>query len=166
MYYLMIFSLFALQIRTTFTVLIASLSQKSKYKAPSSIFKSMSGLMAWMVWVIIFFAGTIKGYIPNTKFIKATNSVVASSNNKANLPSNYPDPLQLPEDSEGFISEFDGESDDHKKSIFAISFLQLLTLQQITEIESVQSFQYNQSIQQNIAIPLFVLHHSWKSHLV
>ena len=98
--------------------------------------------------------------------MKATNSVVASSNNKVNLPSNNPDPLQLPEDSEGFISEFDDESDDDKKSILAISCIQLFTVQQINAIQSVQSFQYNQSRQQIIAIPLFVLHHSWKSYLV
>ena len=100
--------------------------------------------MAWTAWLLIFFVGTIKGNIPNAKLMKATNSVVASSNNKVDLPSNNPDPLQLPEDSEGFISEFDDESDDHKKSILAISFIQLFTVLQINEIQSVQSFQYNQ----------------------
>ncbi|HPH36739.1 MAG TPA: hypothetical protein PL108_03695 [Sediminibacterium sp.] len=142
------------------------MSQKNKKNSHHIILKSMSGLMAWTAWLLIFFVGTIKGNIPNAKLMKATNSVVASSNNKVNLPSNNPDPLQLPEDSEGFISEFDDESDDHKKSILAISFIQLFTVLQINEIQSVQSFQYNQSRQQIIAIPLFVLHHSWKSYLV
>ncbi|MFN3300894.1 MAG: hypothetical protein ACK41Z_11955 [Sediminibacterium sp.] len=142
------------------------MSQKITKNSPSNILKSMSGLMAWTVWVLIFFLGTIKSNIPNSQLMKATNSAVAPSNNKASLPSNNPDPLQLPEDFEGFISEFDDESDDHKKSILAISFIQFFTVKQINEIQSVQSFQYNHSRQQTIAIPLFILHHSWKSYLV
>lgn len=145
---------------------MVSLSQKPKYNSPHSIFKSMSGFMVWMVWVLIFFAGTIKGNIPHNQLFKTTKAAFTSANNKANLPSNNTDPLQLPEDAELLTSAFDDESDDHKKSIFAISVLHLIIFCQTSEIQLVQSFQYYQSRQQIIAIPLFILHHSWKSHLV
>lgn len=145
---------------------MVTLNLKTKYKTPSRIFKSVCGLMAWMVWVLIFFTATFKGNFSHSAIIKATKSIVASTHNKAHLPSNNSDPLQLPEESEVFISEIDDESGDYKKNAYVISFVQLLTLQQITEIQLVQSFQYHQSRQQITAIPLFVLHHSWKGHLV
>lgn len=144
---------------------MVSLSQNPKNKSPRSIFKSISGLMIWMIWVLIFFAGTVKGNIPHSQLIKATKAAVASTNNKASLPFNDSDPLQLPEESEVLSNSLDDELDEGKKVALAIFSLQLFGFKQTIETLSVQSFQYEQAIQQIIAIPLFVLHHSWKSHL-
>ena len=128
--------------------------------------KSMPGFMAWMVWVLIFFAGTVKGNVPYESLIKATKVTVATASNKANLPFNDSGPLQLPEDSEVLSTSMDDELDEGKKVALAIFSLQLFGFKQTIGTLSVQSFQYEQAIQQIIAIPLFVLHHSWKSHLV
>lgn len=125
----------------------------------------MFGLMAWLVWVLIFFAGTVKGNVPHNQLFKLTKAAYTPAKNEANLPSNASEPLQLPEDSECFTSEVDDELDDQKKSTFAVSVIQLFTLHQTAEIQSVQSFQYHQSRKQVITVPLFVLHHSWKSYL-
>lgn len=76
-----------------------SLRQKNMYNTPIRKFKSLSGLVAWTLWVLIFFAGTVKGNIPQNQFFKATKSAFASANNKASLPSSDSDPLKLPEDS-------------------------------------------------------------------
>lgn len=144
---------------------MVSLSLKSKYNSPRNIFKTISVLIAWTIWILGFFIGTVKGNVPGNQLYKAKNEVVSAVNNSAHLPSSDTDPLQLPEEIEGFVSEADDESDDEKREILTISCLQPFTLLPTNGTQSVQSFHYRQSRQQIIAIPLFVLHHSWKSHL-
>lgn len=144
---------------------MVSLSLKSKYNSPRNIFKTLSGFIGWTIWILVFFLGTVKGNVPGNQLFKATKPVVAAANNSAHLPSSDTDPLQLPEEVEGFVSEADDESDDENREILTISCLQLFTLLPTNGTQSVQSFHYRQSRQQIVAIPLFVLHHSWKSHL-
>ncbi len=127
--------------------------------------KSMFGFMAWMVWVLIFFAGTIESKIPHSPFIKATNTAVASNHHQSNLPFNNSDPLQLPEESEVLNAAFDDESDEGKKMALTIFSELIFGFNESVETYSVQSFQNEQAVQQIIPIPLFVLHHSWKSNL-
>ncbi|MFZ6025165.1 MAG: hypothetical protein ACOYVG_12015 [Bacteroidota bacterium] len=120
-----------------------------------------------MTWLFMFFAGSLKANVSTGAFqlAKTGKTIIASKTNPADLPVNPSEPIPLPEDPESCIAELEDQATDDKKICSTIYFIQLLTLQQTTEIQAVQSFHYTQAIQQRIAIPLFVLHHSWKSYL-
>lgn len=141
-------------------------SKKTKYNSISHTCKTIAGSLALMTWLLMFFAGSLKANAATGKFSKTGISELSIQTNSANLPADPSEPLPLPEEPDACIAALEDAADDDKKAGWAAYFIQLVTLQQITEVQAVQSFHYHQSIQQRIAIPLFVLHHSWKSYLI
>jgi hypothetical protein len=143
-----------------------TLRKNRKYNSIGQTCKTIAGSMALMTWLLMFFAGSLKANAGTTQLLKTGKTIVASKTNPADLPASPSEPIPLPEDPEAYVAELEDHADDDRKASLAIYFIQLLALQQTTEIQSVQSFHYKQAIQQRIAIPLFVLHHSWKSYLI
>jgi len=119
-----------------------------------------------MVWMLAFVGGSIKASIPSILQVKATSSTFASSVNKSDLPASSSDPIQMPEESAFLIAELDDQADDDKKLVLPFFYIQFNGLKLSTEIQIVRSFHFKQAIQQILPIPLFVLHHSWKSYLI
>jgi len=142
-----------------------SLNKNHKYNNSNSFFNASSRLLACLIWILVFLGGSIKLNFPNSQLLKATSPTVTSIVSKADTPANSSDPFHLPEESDFLIAELDDEADDDKKIALAFFSIQFFSFKQITEIKSVQSFHYQQAIQQILPIPLFVLHHSWKSYL-
>lgn len=141
-------------------------SKNRKYNRIGHTCKTIAGSLALMTWLLMFFAGAIKANAGTGQLLKTGKTIVASPTNPADLPADPAEPLPLPEDPETYVAETKDYADDDKKAGSALYFIQLMALQQETKIQSVQSFHYNQAIQQRIAIPLFVLYHSWKSYLI
>jgi len=145
---------------------MSSLNQNRNYNCSYSIYNALSKLLVCLVWILVFFGGSIKANISSSQRLKNTSTAVASTVNKADLPVSSSDPIQLPEESEFLIAELDDQADDDKKIALAIFSFQFFSFKQTTDIQTVQSVHYKQAIQQILPIPLFVLHHSWKSYLV
>jgi hypothetical protein len=116
--------------------------------------------------MLAFVGGSIKANIPSTLQVKATSSAFASTVDKSDLPASSSDPIQMPEESAFLIAELDDQADDDKKITLPFFSIQFNSIKLATEIQAVQSFHYKQAIQQILPIPLFVLHHSWKSYLI
>ncbi len=123
-------------------------------------------VLVCMVWMLAFVGGSIKASIPSILQVKATSSTFASSVNKSDLPASSSDPIQMPEESAFLIAELDDQADDDKKLVLPFFYIQFNGLKLSTEIQTVRSFHFKQAIQQILPIPLFVLHHSWKSYLI
>lgn len=123
-------------------------------------------MLVCLVWMLAFVGGSIKANIPSTLQVKATSSAFASTVNKSDLPASSSDPIQMPEESAFLIAELDDQADDDKKITLPFFSIQFNSIKLSTEIQAVQSFHYKQAIQQILPIPLFVLHHSWKSKLI
>lgn len=123
-------------------------------------------MLVCLVWMLAFVGGSIKANIPSTLQVKATSSAFASTVNKSDLPASSSDPIQMPEESAFLIAELDDQADDDKKITLPFFSIQFNSIKLATEIQAVQSFHYKQAIQQILPIPLFVLHHSWKSYLI
>lgn len=140
--------------------------QIHKYKNISHVCKILAGSMVVMLWMLVFFAGSVQASVAPVKLAKSSKTALAAKTSQPDQSTNPSEPIPLPEDPENSIAELEDGADDAKKAGFATYFLQLAALQQTTQIQAVQSFHYNQAIQQRIAIPLFVLHHSWKSYLI
>ncbi len=145
---------------------MALLTKNRKYKNIGNTIKTTVGSVALMAWLLLFFAGSLKANSQSIPFTKSAKTVVVDKTSPSKLPTDPSEPLPLPEDPESNEAELDDEVDNDKRFSFTAYLIQLVVLQQTAEIQAVQSFHYNQSIQQRIAIPLFILHHSWKSYLV
>ena len=141
-------------------------SKNRKYNSMGQTCKTITGSLALIAWLLMFFAGSLKVNTATTPLAKTGKTVIIPKAGPADLPSDPSDPLPLPEDPESPVAELQDQADDDKKTSLAAYLIQLIVLQQTAEIQAVQSFHYNQAIQQLIAIPLFVLHHSWKSYLI
>lgn len=135
------------------------------YKNISHVCKTLAVSMVLMLWILVFFAGSVKASVDAVKLTKSVKTVWDSKTSQPDQSTNPSEPLPLPEDPENNIAELEDEADD-KKVGFVSYFLKLVALQQTTEIQAIRSFHFNQAIQQRLAIPLFVLHHSWKSYLI
>lgn len=156
-----------LKIYKYFCLLNMSIRKKNhSYKNISHTCKTLAGSMVLILWMLVFFAGSVKASVAPVKLAKSVKTVLATKTSQPDQSNNPSEPLPLPEDPENSIAELEDGADDDKKAGFTTYFLQLIALQQTTLIQAVQSFHYNQAIQQRIAIPLFVLHHSWKSYLI
>lgn len=156
-----------LKIYKYFCLLNMSTRKKNySYKNISHTCKTLAGSMVLILWMLVFFAGSVKASVAPVKLAKSVKTVLATKTSQPDQSNNPSEPLPLPEDPENSIAELEDGADDDKKAGFTTYFLQLVALQQTTLIQAVQSFHYNQAIQQRIAIPLFVLHHSWKSYLI
>lgn len=141
------------------------MNQKSKYKSSFRYNKAITQLFAVMAWMLIFFVGFININPANSRSLKITKSINAPAAQKSTLPSDSSNPLQLPEESDFVITGLDDEVDNVKKMGLTVFLIQLIGFKYTTEIQTVRSFHYQQAIQQVLEIPLFVLHHSWKSYL-
>lgn len=142
-------------------------SKNRKHYSIGHTCKTIAGSLVLMTWLLMFFAGSLKANTNTGGFqLAKTGKVFTDSKaNPTELPANPSEPVPLPEDPEACLAELEDQSDDDKKTCFAALFIQFIALQQTAQVQNVQSFHYNQAIQQRIAIPLFVLHHSWKSYL-
>lgn len=139
-----------------------TLSKKRKHNQIGQTCKTIAGSLALMTWLLMFFSVSLKA---NASTFQLAKTVIASTATPVDFPTNPSEPLPLPEDPESYVAELEDQVDDDKKVCFAAYYIQLLAFQQTAQVQAVQSFHYNQAIQQRIAIPLFVLHHSWKSYL-
>lgn len=156
-----------LKIYKYFCLLNMSTRKKNhRYKNINHTCKTLAGLMVLVLWILVFFAGSVKAGVAPVKLAKSAKTVLANKTSQPDQSANPSEPLPLPEDPENSIAELEDQADDDKKAAFVTYFLQIVALQQTNQIQAVQSFHYNQAIQQRIAIPLFVLHHSWKSYLI
>lgn len=142
------------------------LNQNNRYKFSQNFCHTLSRLLVCVLLLLVFFGGSIKANIPNAQYLNLTNKTVVPTVNKADVSANSSDPIQLPDESSLLFAELDDQADDDKKIAIAFFAIQFYSIKQATEIKSVQSFHYKQAIQQILPIPLFVLHHSWKSYLV
>ena len=137
-------------------------SKKRKHNQIGQTCKTIAGSLALMTWLLMFVAVSLKA---NAGTFQLAKTVISSKTTPVDFPTNSSDPLPLPEDPESYIAELEDEAGDDKKICFTTYFIQLITVKQTAQLQTVQTFQYKQAIQQRIAIPLFVLHHSWKSYL-
>lgn len=142
-----------------------TLSKKRKHNQIGQTCKTIAGSLALMTWLLMFFSVSLKANAGTLQLATTGKTVIASTTTPVDFPTNPSEPLPLPEDPESYVAELEDQVDDDKKACFAAYFIQLIALQQTAQVQAVQSFHYNQAIQQRIAIPLFVLHHSWKSYL-
>ncbi len=140
-------------------------SKNRKHYSIGHTCKTIAGLLVLMTWLLVFFAGSVKANTSGFQLAKTGKAFIDSKANPTEQPANPSEPVPLPEDPEACLAELEDQTDDDKKTCFTPLFIQFIALQQTSQVQNVQSFHYNQAIQQRIAIPLFVLHHSWKSYL-
>lgn len=143
-----------------------SLNHNRKLNHSHPFYNAFTRSLVCMVWMLAFIGGSLKANIPSSLQVKSTSSAFASSVNKSDLPHSSSDPIQLPEESAFLIAELDDQADDDKKITLSFFSIQFNSFKLAIEIQAVQSFHYKQAIQQILPIPLFVLHHSWKSYLI
>lgn len=129
--------------------------------------KNIAGCFLLVLWLLVFFTNPLKlnaskaGSYP----YKSNISVTVEAGAHQDIPSSPHDPLPIPEDAEA-VSEIENNIDADKKAAVTAFIINLLSITEIQSVQSVRSFHFNQAILQRIAIPLFVLHHSWKSYLI
>ena len=141
------------------------LSQKTKHQSSFKFYRAITQLFAVMAWMLVFFVGFININPANSRSLKITKSITAPAAQKSTLPDGSSNPLQLPEESDFVITGLDDEVDNAKKMGLTIFLIHFFGFKHTIEIQTVRSFHYQQAIQQLVEIPLFVLHHSWKSYL-
>lgn len=142
-----------------------------KQKAPfTKLIKTgnnIAGCFLLVLWLLVFFTSPLKlsaqkiGSHP----YKTNISVSVASTTHQDAPLSPHDPLPVPEDPET-ISEIESNIEADKKVAITAFIFKLLSTAEVQSVQSVQSFHFNQAILQRLAIPLFVLHHSWKSYLI
>ena len=142
-----------------------------KQKAPlTKLIKTgnnIAGCFLLVLWLLVFFTSPLKlsaskaGSYP----YKSNVAVSVEAGAHQDVPLSPHDPLPIPEDPEA-VSEIENNIDADKKAALTAFIVNLLSITEIQSVQAVRSFHFNQAIQQRLAIPLFVLHHSWKSYLI
>ncbi|MBL0882967.1 MAG: hypothetical protein IBJ16_06430 [Chitinophagaceae bacterium] len=128
---------------------------------------NIAGCFLLVIWLLVFFTSPLKlrANKIGSHTYKTEISVSATSTAHQDVPYSPNDPLPIPEDPEE-VSEIENNIDADKKAAITAFIINLLSIAEIQSVESVRSFHFNQAIQQRLVIPLFVLHHSWKSYLI
>lgn len=129
--------------------------------------KNIAGCFLLLVWLLAFFTSPLRlsANNLNTRIYKSITPVSVEAGACKDTPASTDDPLPLPEDPEE-VSEVENTLDADKK-IFSTAFtFTILSARKIQSVQSVRSFHFSQAILQIIAIPLFVLQHSWKRYLL
>ena len=132
-----------------------------------SIWKSVAGFFAALNWVLVFLAASIAGPALAASGVQAQigHAVITPVVPPAPLAS-IVDPAQLPESNETVDEDGVDESDDEERASFFADYIQQNTAQLLQQLQQVKTFRFQLTAQQNESIPLFVLHHSWKAHLI
>ncbi len=125
--------------------------------------RTVAGSFAMAVWLFVFLCSSFTTNASNRHHAKV---VVSATSHQSDSPEHSTTPILLPEDAgTGLEKKEDAGKDDTKKCFFTANLSELVSIWQDAGVQVVQSFHFNQAIQQRISIPLFVLHHSWKSYL-
>jgi hypothetical protein len=129
--------------------------------------KNIAGCFLLVLWLLVFFTSPLKLSASKTGSYPYKSNVTANVEAGAHqhTPTSPHDPLPIPEDPEA-VSEIENIIDADKKAAITAFIIHVLSITEIQSVQSVRSFHYNQAILQRLAIPLFVLHHSWKSYLI
>ncbi len=72
--------------------------------------------MVLMLWMLVFFAGSVKASVTPVKLAKSAKTVLAAKTSQPDQSTNPSEPLPLPEDPENSIAELEDGADDDKKS--------------------------------------------------
>lgn len=141
--------------------------QKAPFTQLIKTGKNIAGCFLLVLWLLVFFTSPLKLSASKTGsyLFKSKASVTVEVGTHQDAPSSPHDPLSIPEDAEA-VSEIENNIDAEKKVAVTAFIINLLSITEIQSVQSVRSFHFNQAILQRIAIPLFVLHHSWKSYLI
>lgn len=131
-----------------------------------SAYKSVAGFLAALNWVLVFLAASIAGpaLAANGTQDHIGHAVIAPVVPPAPL-TGIVDPAQLPEGYESFEQDDSDESNENEHGQAFDCFVQ----EQHSLVQTAKGITpavCYLAIQHSARIPLFILHHSWRSHLI
>lgn len=132
----------------------------SKYKAAVGFFAALN-------WVLVFLAASFAGpaLAANHAHDQFSRSVITPIT-PISASAGIVDPAQLPEDNETVEEDGIDETDDDKHTSFFDVYFQQNPAYFLQQLQQVKCISFQLAVRQPERIALFVLHHSWKAHLI